>query len=77
MQRESDQLIQDGLCRTDNLTVDGAIGHLLDWTADEKWERIKYLRLFTVEKNAGSIDEEEDPEGDRLYLHQGDRSLLE
>jgi len=76
MERKSDQLLENGLCRTEHLTVDGAIGHSLDWTADEKRKRAKHLRLFMVE-DASSIDNEEDPEEDRLDSHQGDRSLCE
>lgn len=76
MERKSDQLISSDLCETEFLTVDGAIGHFLDWTGVKKWGQIKYLRLFMVE-NAG-FDEEEDPEGDQLpeYAYIRDIALF-
>lgn len=76
MERKSDQLMSSDLCETEYLTVDGAIGHFLDWTAVKRWGQIKYLRLFMVE-NAW-FDEEEDPEGDQLpeYAYIRDIALF-
>ena len=35
----------NGLCRNEYLTVDGAIGRLLDWTADV-WGKSEILAIF-------------------------------